>query len=53
MYVLLAIMGFFLYNTMKRDPGFVSLNPDLVTAKKVSACGQTHMALLGMCGCRK
>ena len=28
-------MGFFLYKTMKGDPGYVPLNPDLTTTKKV------------------
>ena len=34
-YVLLVIMGLCLYKTMKGDPGYVPLHPDLTTAKKV------------------
>lgn len=33
-YVLLVIMGLCLYKTMKGDPGYVPLHPDLTTAKK-------------------
>ena len=35
MYVLLAVMGFCLYNTMRKNPGYVPRNTDLTAAKRV------------------